>query len=123
MSAPDARDDHDPDRCTVTLRALDGAPLADDAVRSMVIANAHAIAERQGVRVREVTTTDEAITVILDGVPDASPLIAMGFAAELRRPTTAWYTRKYGVTTLWGEPPDADDDETWKDGATPWPPA
>ena len=28
---------------------------------------------------------------------------AIGFAAELRRLTTAWYAHKFGVGELWGE--------------------
>lgn len=85
---------------TVTLRALEGAPLADEAVRGMVVATAHAIAERQGVRVRRVTPADDRIEVTLD----VGRLEAIAFAAELRRLTTAWYRSKYGERTLWGEP-------------------
>ena len=34
---------------------------------------------------------------------------AVGFAAELRRLTTSWYTHKFGVDTLWGEAPTDDE--------------
>ena len=92
----------------ITLRALQGEPLADEAVRRMVIATAHAIAERQGVGVKSVATTTQSVTVEIE----RGRIEALGFAAELRRLTTAWYTAKHGTTTLWGETPDGG--ESWK---------
>lgn len=92
----------------ITLRALEGEPLADPSIESMITATAHAIAERQGVAVCSVSTTPEAITVTLG----CGRIAAMGFAAELRRLTTSWYTAKFGAATLWGEPGDPAD--TWK---------
>lgn len=93
----------------ITLRALEGQPLDDDSVRGMVVATAHAIAERQGVTVMEVQTKPDRITVTLD----VRRIAAMGFAAELRRLTTRWYTQKFGAATLWGEPP-VEEGEEWK---------
>jgi len=84
----------------VTLRALEGTPLQHDLIREMVVATAHAIAERQGVEVIDVHADDSSITVELA----ADRLVALGFAAELRRLTTNWYRHKFGVDTLWGEP-------------------
>ena len=84
----------------VTLRALTGAPLEDPDIERMVTATAHAIAERQGVEVLALETAADHITVELA----ADRVVAVGFAAELRRVTTAWYTAKYGTLTLWGEP-------------------
>ena len=84
----------------ITLRALAGEPLADPAIERMVTAAARAIAERQGVEVSAIETAPDRITVALAG----DRVIALGFAAELRRVTTAWYTGKYGAATLWGEP-------------------
>jgi hypothetical protein len=101
----------------VTLRALEGEPLADEALRGMVVATAHAIAERQGIRVIDVETTPDSITVKLG----AARIAAIGFAVELRRLTTSWYTSKYGAATLWGEPPtdgndlDGPSGDEWKD--------
>jgi hypothetical protein len=92
----------------ITLRELEGRPLADPAIESMITATAHAIAERQGVPVHDLRTTADAITVTLG----CGRVEAMGFAAELRRLTTAWYTKKYGTATLWGEPGDPAD--AWK---------
>jgi hypothetical protein len=89
---------------TVTLRSLHGEPLEDESVRDMVIANALAIAERHGIDVVDIDTTATSITTTLR----TGRIQAMGFAAELRRMTNNWYRHKFGETTLWGEPDDAD---------------
>ena len=99
----------------ITLRALEGEPLKHDRIREMVVATAHAIGERQAVRIDDVQADASSITVTLAG----SNIIATGFAAELRRLTTSWYRHKFGVDTLWGEvdrhEDDADDaGEEWK---------
>ncbi len=100
----------------ITLRALQGEPLAQSGVRDMVLATARAIAERQGVEVIDARALGDRITVTLA----AGRIEALGFAAELRRLTTNWYTSKYGVHTLWGEAPrireqaDDDDADRWK---------
>ena len=93
----------------VTLKALVGEPLSDAALKDMIVATAHAIAERQGIPVLSVTTTAASISVTLE----CGRIEAVGFAVELRRLTTTWYTRKYGEPTLWGEAPNTheDDDE------------
>jgi hypothetical protein len=88
-----------PESATITLRALAGEPLADDRVRETVIATAHALAERHGLSVLHVETDLDSATFTLN----AGRIEAVGFAAELRRLTTRWYTQKYGETTLWGE--------------------
>jgi hypothetical protein len=93
----------------ITLRALQGQPLDDQSIRGMVVATAQAIAERQGVEVMELRTAPDRITVTLN----VGRIAAMGFAAELRRLTTRWYTTKFGALTLWGEPP-AEEGEEWK---------
>jgi hypothetical protein len=85
--------------CTsVMLRALRGQPLEDAAVREMVVATAHAIAERQGVVVTGVDAEPDRITVTLR----ADRLVALGLVAELRRLTGRWYQAKHGAT-LWGD--------------------
>ncbi len=100
---------------TVTLRALEGEPLAEDSVRTMVEATARAIAERHGIHALDVRSEDDRISVTLR----APRIIAVGFAAELRRLTDRWYTEKFGRSTLWGEPPrdrerqDDDEPEWW----------
>ncbi len=94
----------------ITLRALEGQPLKDQRICQMVVATAHAIAERQGVKVLDVRTAPEEITVHLQ----TGRIEAIGFAVELRRLTTSWYTQKYGEKTLWGEADE--DDDKWKQG-------
>lgn len=92
-------------RSTITLRALSGQPLHDPKVRDIVIATARAIAERNGVDLMSLTATDESITAELA----ANRLAALGFAAELRRVTGAWFMHKSGGQSLWGEPVEPDD--------------
>lgn len=88
-------------RSTITLRALPGAtislPLVDPDISRMVRATAEAIAERTGVRLISLVSDDESVTAMLEG----SQLVAVGFAAELRRVTDAWHERKFGMP-LWG---------------------
>lgn len=84
----------------VTLRALEGEPLRHEQIRDMVVATAHAIAERQGVEVLHLTSDPDRITVELA----IGRIESVGFAAELRRLTTNWYAHKFGVPDLWGEP-------------------
>lgn len=101
------------ERSTITLRALEGEPLADEAVRAMVLATARAIAERIGVEILTLKADERSVTVTIFG----TRMAAVGLAAELRRLTTAWYAHKYGVDSLWGEAPESgDDDEAWKQG-------
>lgn len=92
----------DPQRNTVTLRAIHGVPLAEDNIRGMVTATAHAIAERNGVNLLYLRATDDAITATLA----CSRLAAIGFASELRRLTERWYRQHTGADTLWGKPPE-----------------
>ena len=92
----------------VNLRALSGEPLADPRVDSTVTAQAHALAERTGLRILELLTEPAAISVVLD----TDRLTALAFAAELRRTTTDWYaahTKRLRdpddpAPALWGEP-------------------
>jgi hypothetical protein len=99
----------EPDESTiVTLRALEGRPLQDEPIRQMVQATAYAIAERQGVKVLAMRAEPDHITVSLN----VGRIQAIGFAAELRRLTTNWYTHKFGGASLWGE--SADEREQWK---------
>lgn len=89
----------------VTLRAHLGQPLADQAIRSTVIATAHAIAERTGVELLDLHATDDAVTARLA----SDRIAALGFAAELRRLTNAWHTTKFGAP-LWGPEPEREDE-------------
>jgi len=89
---------------TVRLRALSGAPLAQERVRSTVEAAARALAERNAVEVSHLVCEDDAITLTL-GI---NKLAALGFLAELRRVTEAWHRAKFGAG-LWGDLPPATD--------------
>ncbi len=102
---------------TVILRALGGLPLADPIVRDVVIATAHAIAERTGVKLIDLQWSPDAIMLTID----ESRLAAIGFAAELRRLTNRWHATRdpklKQPTSLWGEPPALDDPDPadwWK---------
>ncbi|HWB21017.1 MAG TPA: hypothetical protein VG711_12000 [Phycisphaerales bacterium] len=96
----------------VTLRALQGEPLADPQIRDTVLATAHAIAERQGINLVSLTSTPASVTATLA----VGRIPAIGFAAELRRLTTRWYTAKFHEPTLWGHAADDihDPADDWK---------
>ncbi len=96
-------------RAAITLKALEGEPLKHERIREMVVATAHAIAERQGIEVLAIGTTSSSITAHLA----TGRIEAMGFAAELRRLTTSWYRHKYGEVSLWGDA-GPDEGEEWK---------
>lgn len=91
---------------TVTLRALEGAPLANEKIRDMVVATAHSIAERNNVKLLAIAAQPDRVvaTLALDR------LASIGFAAELRRLTNRWYSQKFGVPNLWGEHPPTEPD-------------
>ena len=80
----------------VTLRASTGQPLRDPRARETVAATARAIAERTGVTLIRLDTTDDQLTVTLA----THRLGALGFLAELRRLTNAWSRARTGVD-LW----------------------
>lgn len=91
---------------SVRLRALSGRPLADHRVKGMVVATAQALAEREGVPVLAVHAGDDALEITLG----TDKLAAMGFLAELRRSTNAWYEGKYQCGPLWGTSVREDDE-------------
>ncbi len=66
----------------------------------MVVATAEALAERHGLRILDIRTDETSVTATVA----ADRIVAIGFAAELRRLTSRWYRHKFGVDTLWGEP-------------------
>jgi hypothetical protein len=87
---------------TVTLRALEGEPLADPMLRDTVRAACEGIAERIGIRLGPIDIEPDAIRIEIDG----TRLEALGLAAELRRVTNAWHRARTGGRSLWGEAPD-----------------
>lgn len=76
------------------------APLADKRLRETTTAVATSIAERFGVKIVNIRTSDSVIEVELQ----ASKLAAIGFAAELRRVTNRWAETK-NLPHLWPDPP------------------
>lgn len=99
---------------TVVLRALEGSPMRDPQVRRIVESMAHAIAERNGVHLVELRVADDHVLATLE----VNRLAALGFAAELRRLTTAWHrAREPDAPPLWGdprsEPPEEEDEADW----------
>lgn len=100
-----------PGTTAITLRALRGTPLADDAVRGIVVAAARALAERHGFELVDVLVEPDRVTCVING----DRTVALGFAAELRRTTNAWYAHRrqeqspgqpaLEQESLWGEAP------------------
>lgn len=86
------------ERATMRLRAVSGTPLDEPSVREMVESSARALAERMGVEVFGIALDDASITIEM-GV---DKLAGLGFMAELRRTTNAWYEKKYHDGPLWG---------------------
>ncbi len=95
------------------LHAAAGAALADATVHDTVVASAEAIAERTGVRLVSIEVDGAGVTALVEG----DRLMAIGFAAELRRLTGSWYTKHHPGEHLWLDPPgggpdgDAQDDD------------
>lgn len=83
------------------LNAASEGSLAHSAVHDMVVASAEGIAERTGVRLVSIEVDDGGVTALVEG----DRLMAIGFAAELRRLTGSWYARKHPGQRLWHEPP------------------
>ena len=84
---------------TITLHAQ-GTPLADERTKETVVAAAHALAERFGIRVTDIGTKPDTLTVTLA----ADEATSVGFAAELRRNTNAWYQTRHPRDPLWRTP-------------------
>lgn len=89
------------DCATVRLTAFSGRPLEDPNIRETVVIAAQALAERCGVTIAAINAKSISLTVTLE----ADEIAALGFGAELRRITNAWYEGKYRDGPLWGTPP------------------
>lgn len=81
------------------------APLADKAIRSMVLATARAIAERTGIELLDLRATPRGVEATIAG-PE---VVAVGFVAELRRLTNAWHRTRTG-RDLWPSTADPGQD-------------
>lgn len=88
------------EQSTIRLSALSGKPLEDRATRDTVIASARALAERSGIVIDHLSVRGDSIAVTLQ----SDRITGVGFAAELRRTTNAWYEGKYHDGPLWGTP-------------------
>ncbi len=95
------------DTTTITLHTADGAPLTQERVRGTVMAAAAALAERSGLEVVRMEAAGATLSVTLE----SDELAAVGFAAELRRTTNAWYESKFGAGPLWRSPAIGSGDE------------
>lgn len=80
----------------VDLRPLEEGALDDARTRETVLASARSIAEQHGVPLVELGLASGALRL---GVR-ADRLVALGFAAEVRRATNAWYRARTG-SALW----------------------
>lgn len=85
-------------RSAVRLSAKSPHALVDPSLRERVVSAARALAERTGVEVVHLEATQAGLEATLVG----SELVAVGFAAELRRSTERWYRARTGHS-LWGE--------------------
>lgn len=70
--------------------------LADAQTRDVIQAAAHALAQREGVRVARLEVNESGVELEIVG----SDIIALGFAAELRRNTNHW-AHSRGADPLW----------------------
>ncbi len=70
--------------------------LADALTRNMIQAAAHALAEREGVHLVRVTVDHTGVDLEIVG----SEIVALGFAAELRRNTNHW-AHTHGAPQIW----------------------
>ena len=77
------------------LIALSGR-LVDANTRNVIQAAAHALAEREGVRLVRLTVDEVGVDLEIVG----SEIVALGFAAELRRNTNHW-AQSHGDLPIW----------------------
>jgi histidinol-phosphate phosphatase family protein len=70
--------------------------LGDIQTRNMIHAAAHALAEREGVRLVRLTVDEVGVDLEIVG----SEIVALGFAAELRRNTNHW-AHAHGAQPIW----------------------
>jgi len=82
---------------TSSTRMIAALGRLDDAqTREMIQAAAHALAEREGVRLARLIVNEAGVEVEVVG----SEIVALGFAAELRRNTNHW-AQSRGTPPLW----------------------
>lgn len=81
----------------ITLHAAPEADLREPRLRSTVRAMAESLAERTGVRLAALDWNTHSLTATVEG----GEIVALGFAAELRRSTEGWWRTHGGSGPLW----------------------
>lgn len=81
----------------VTLHARPEVDLHAPALRAAIITAAEGLAERTGVRLRGLDWNTHGLTATVEG----GEVIALGFAAELRRTMERWWRAHGGSGPLW----------------------
>ena len=81
----------------VTLHAAPAVDLREPRLRAAITAAAEGLAERTGVRLASLDWNTHSVTAIVEG----GEIIALGFAAELRRTTDGWWRAHGGSGPLW----------------------
>lgn len=86
------------DHATFRLTPTEGLSIDEPAALRTIQAAALAIAERTGIKLIAIEVTPAGVTGELDG----DELLAVAFAAELRRTTESWYAARHPGESLWG---------------------
>ena len=81
----------------ITLHAAPQADLREARLREAITAMAESLAERTGVRLAALDWNTHSLTATVEG----GEIIALGFAAELRRSTDGWWRSHGGSGPLW----------------------
>ncbi|MFM7799031.1 MAG: D-glycero-alpha-D-manno-heptose-1,7-bisphosphate 7-phosphatase [Planctomycetota bacterium] len=81
----------------VTLHASHEVDLHETRLRTAITAAAEGLAERTGVRLRGLDWNTHGLTATVEG----GEIVALGFAAELRRTTDRWWRGHAGSGPLW----------------------
>ena len=81
----------------ITLHASPEVDLRESRLRATVCAMAESLAERTGVRLAGLDWNTHSITATVEG----GEIVALGFAAELRRSTDRWWRAHGGSGPLW----------------------
>jgi D-glycero-D-manno-heptose 1,7-bisphosphate phosphatase len=81
----------------ITLHAASEVDLREPRLRSTVRAMAESLAERTGVRLAALDWNSHSLTATVEG----GEIVALGFAAELRRSTDGWWRAHGGSGPLW----------------------
>jgi D-glycero-D-manno-heptose 1,7-bisphosphate phosphatase len=81
----------------ITLHASPEVDLRESRLRATVCAMAESLAERTGVHLAGLDWNTHSITATVEG----GEIVALGFAAELRRSTDRWWRAHGGSGPLW----------------------